>query len=98
MPTFDRPPISLLANASATGNPKSVQAGTYVFACSGTFNSGSAKLQILGPDGSTYIDVGNEAIMLAASSCIVDLPDCTVRAALTGAPSAMFANLTAQRA
>ena len=92
----DRTPITLLSNASATGSAKSIRQGRYVFAVDGTFNSGTCKLQLLSPDGSSYIDVGGDATLSAEGACLVDLPDCVVKAALTGSPSAMYATLTPQ--
>lgn len=46
---------SLLAGATATGNPVSVTGGRYIWAIqAGTWNGATATLQVLGPDGSTY--------------------------------------------
>jgi hypothetical protein len=45
------------SNISATTNPFELKGGAYLVAVSGTFGGGSVKLQILGQDGSTYLDL-----------------------------------------
>lgn len=94
MPTYDRSPITLLSNVAATGSAKNVQAGRWCLSIDGTFNGATAKLQLLSAAGN-YVDVGNEATMTAAGSCLVDLPDGQVKVAISGGPpSGMYANLT----
>ena len=90
----DRPSITLLSNASATGGATAVPQGRYAFAADGTFNGGTVKLQILSPDGSSYIDIGGDATLSAEGVCLVDLPHCTVKGAVTGSPSAIYATLS----
>lgn len=91
----DTPTITLLSNVAATGSAKSVRRGRYAFAAHGTFSGATCKLQILGPDGSTYIDAGTDATLTAAGACLVDLPDCVVKATISGgSPSAMYASLS----
>jgi hypothetical protein len=85
----------LLANASATGDAQQVSfGGRYLMVASGTFSGATAKVQILGPDGSTYIDVA-DASLTAAGSKVIYLPNnCTVKGALaSGTPSAMYLSL-----
>jgi hypothetical protein len=88
------PTLVLLSNASANGSAAGVQPGRYAFAVDGTFNSGTVKLQIQSPDGSSWIDIGNDATLSAEGACLVDLPGCQVRAAITGSPSALYATLS----
>lgn len=91
----DSPIITLLSNAAATGSPKAVRRGRYAFAAHGTFSGATCKLQILGPDGTNYIDAGTDATLTAAGACLVDLPDCVVKATISGGPpSAMYASLS----
>lgn len=45
------------ANISATTNPFVIKGGGYLISISATFGGGSVKFQILGPDGSTYLDI-----------------------------------------
>lgn len=88
------PTLVLLSNASASGSAVGVQPGRYVFAADGTFNSGTVKLQIQSPDGSSYIDIGGDATLSAEGACLVDLPGGLVKAAITGSPSALYATLS----
>lgn len=87
--------ITLLSNASATGNPVTVPVcGYYQFAALGTFSGGTVKLQMLGPDGSTYVDVASSSLT-AAGTALVALPAGTlVKAAITGGPpSGIYASI-----
>jgi hypothetical protein len=87
--------LSLLSNASASGQPVYInESGTYQYSVVGTFGGTTAKLQFLGADGTTYVDVPNSSMTLAGA-LNVDLPSgSTVKAVLTaGAPSAMYATL-----
>jgi hypothetical protein len=87
--------IKTLDNASATGSTQSVpNGGRYVYMISGTFGATSSKLQILGPDGVTFIDVPSTTFTVAGYVA-VDIPSgASVRTVLTGGtPSAMHANL-----
>ena len=49
----------LLENASATSAQKSWDGGRGVFAAVATWGGGSAQLQYLGPNGSTWLNVGS---------------------------------------
>lgn len=92
----DTPPISLLSNvAVSTPNWIAVRRGRYVFAAHGTFSGATCKLTFLGPDGTNAIDAGTDATLTAAGACLVELPDCVVKAAISGGPpSAMYASLS----
>jgi hypothetical protein len=93
----DRPSYSLLANAAATGGDIAVARGTYALQIDGTFSGATIKLQIKSAAGN-YIDVANEATMTAAGQCLVDLPDCVVRAAISaGPPSGVYVTLSQVR-
>lgn len=98
MPTFDRAPQTLMSNLAVSGQPVTVKAGTYIFAVDGTFNGATIKLQLKSPAGNLQ-DIGNEATLTAAGQCVVDLPDGTVQATVSGGPpAAMFATLSPVRA
>ena len=85
--------MQLLNNAAATGSGTAWTGGTGVFAASGTFNGATVKLQFLGPDGSTWIDVGTDTNLAAAGGALFILPAVQIRAAITGGPpSGMFAS------
>jgi hypothetical protein len=47
----------LLSNASATGSAVTWAGGSGVVSVVGTFSGATVKMQYLGPDGVTYIDV-----------------------------------------
>lgn len=84
----------LLNNVAVTGPATVVSGGTFSWAVSGTFGGATVKLQLLGPDGTTYIDIPS-ASMTAAGVMSVDIAGgATVKAVITGgAPSAMFSTL-----
>lgn len=87
-------PATLLSNASATGSPKLWPGGRGTFKVVGTFGGASVALQVLGPDGSTWQDVGADTTKTSAGLGNFDLPPGTIRASVTGGtPSALFANV-----
>lgn len=82
----------LLNNASATGDWEQWDGGTGVFSAAGTFSGATVKMQFLGPDGSTAIDVGTDTTLTAAGGGGFVLPPCRIRAAVSGGPpSGMYA-------
>jgi hypothetical protein len=56
----------LLSNASATSTPVLWPGGKGTFLASATFGGGTVKLQVMGPDGTNYIDVGTDTTLTAA--------------------------------
>ena len=90
--------IQLLSAAAGVGNggPNNVSlGGTYQYSIAGTFGGTTAKLQTLGPDGSTYVDYPSVS-HTAAAMMNVDLPaGATVRSVMTsGSPTGMNATLS----
>jgi len=93
------------ADFSATQGPFTVYGGRYAFAASGTWNSGSLALQMLGPDGSTYIDIvsaydvsaaeQNEPINTLKSNGMLQIDLCpgTYQLTVGGSPSALYASV-----
>ena len=82
----------LFSNAAAGNGPinKIDSGGLYAFAVSATF--GSCKLQMLGPDDITWIDI-EDAVLTTNGAIGVYLPvGCSVRAVGTGG-SAYYATL-----
>lgn len=76
--------LSAFVATGAGGNWIASYGGSYVLMVAGTFGGTSHKLQILGPDGVTYIDVPNTTFA-AAGYVSVDIPaGATVRSFLTG--------------
>lgn len=85
----------LINNAAATGPAVILQqGGLYTFNVVGTFGGTTVKLQILGPDDVTYVDVPT-ASHTAAGVIGVYLPaGGTVKAVVTGgAPSGLYASV-----
>jgi hypothetical protein len=82
----------LLTNASATGSAVQWGGGQGLFSAAGTFSGATVKLQYLGPDGSTYLDVGPDVTLTAAGMGLFCLPPGMIRASVTGSPSGMYAN------
>jgi len=83
--------VDLLTNASATGPAVNWNGGKGNFAVVGTFGGGTVKLQALGPDNATYIDVPNTSLS-AAGMVLFDLPPGRIQAVVTGgAPSGLYA-------
>lgn len=85
----------LLRNASATGSPVSgIRGGDYIWRVSGTFGGGTATLQALDLDGTTWVNVRNQGntadlTMTAAGSVGVGIGQgATVRVLITGATGA----------
>lgn len=85
----------LLTNASATGSAVSnVRGGDYVWRVSGTFGGGTATLQTLDFDGTTWVNVRNAAntadvTATTATSVGVGIGQgATVRVLITGATGA----------
>lgn len=79
--------IQLLSAAAAPGNGATQNisiGGVYVLMVAGTFGGTSHKMQILGPDGATFMDIPNTTFA-AAGYGTVDLPaGAQVRSVLTG--------------
>jgi hypothetical protein len=86
----------LLNNASATGSPTGpIVANSYIWAVAGTFGGATVKLQYLGPDGTTYIDVPSASLTAAGAIEVRIGAGAIVKAVVTGgAPSALYSNLT----
>lgn len=89
---------TLLSNASATGSAASVRGGLHAFAVDGTFSGATVKLQLLSPDGVSFIDVP-DASFTVEGVIGVELPGgSTVKAVITGGPpSGIYATLSLVR-
>jgi hypothetical protein len=89
--------LTLLSNASTLGNGAAQtvsHGGTYLYQIAGTFGGTTAKMQILGPDGTTWQDYTGVS-HTAAGMIKIDLPaGAQVRSVMTsGTPTAMYATL-----
>lgn len=87
--------LELLVNVAATGTTKVAQiGGRYIFMVVGTFSGATVQLQLLGPDGATWVSLASGALT-AAGAVAVDVPQgANVRATVaSGSPSALYASL-----
>jgi len=85
-------PLTLLSNATSTGSPVKWPGGRGTFAVDGSFDGATVTLQMLGPDGSSYLSVGDDAALTAEGVVNFDLPPCHIRALVAGgSPNAMYA-------
>jgi hypothetical protein len=70
------------SNIAATTAGKPLVGGQYGVSCIGT-GFGTVDLQVLGPDGSTWVNVGASTNFAADGFASVFLPACTARIAVT---------------
>lgn len=91
--------VDLISNGSATSDWKGWPGGKGSLAVVGTFGGASIKLQFLGPDDLTPIDVelldSSGAFVpvpvTAAGAYVFELPDVPIRAVVTGGtPSGLY--------
>lgn len=84
--------LELLSNASATGVGKVWPGGRGQFQVAGSLGGASVSLQLLGPNGATWLDLGEPATLAAAGVVNFELPPATIRAAVAGgSPAALYA-------
>jgi hypothetical protein len=76
----------LVQGASTTQGPFVLLGGKYGISCTATFSTGSVALQILGPDGSTFVTVAN---FTAGGVVVVDLPAGKCQVLVTAPASAV---------
>lgn len=79
----------LLSNGSANSSPAQWGGGRGMFAVVATFGGGNVQLQYLGPDESTWLNVG--AAITANGLATFELPPGRIRAAVTTA-TAVYAD------
>ena len=89
------------AGATSTGAAVGpVVGGSYVFACIGTIGGASLQLQVIGPDGSTWQNVGSAVTVLPSTVGVVmgsTQGSSTANARVTvtgGSPSGLYCNLS----
>jgi hypothetical protein len=85
--------FALLSNASATGSAQEWPGGAGIMEVVGTFNGATVALQVLGPDGSTYIAGGPVATV--AGSYPFNLPPGFIKGVITGSPTGIYARVAA---
>jgi hypothetical protein len=79
-----------ITNASTTQGPFTLLGGRYALTAHGTWSSGSATLQLLAPDGVTYVNV---ASFTSDGSATVSLPAGKYQVAVSGA-SGVYVSIT----
>lgn len=70
------------AAANGTYGPFTCPGGRMVLAVVGTFGASSSQLQMLGPDGTTFINVGTA--VTSAGQQVVELAPCEVQLVVSG--------------
>lgn len=84
--------LDLLSNESATGTTQQWPGGPGAFFCAGTFGGTTASLEVLLPDGTSYLAVTTGTTVTSNGGGNFMLPPCKLRCSLTGGtPSAMYA-------
>lgn len=93
-PSAARAVYALLSAASTTGpTVPGLAGGAYVLAAAGTFGGATVKLQALGPDAATWMDVAS--LSAPGSTGVVVGEGASVRAAVSGgSPSGLYASLS----
>ena len=79
------------SNISATPASFALRGGKYGVAAIATWTAGSAKLQKLGPDGSTFLSVSAGTDFTANGYATVDLPPGTYQLTIATATAVYFA-------
>lgn len=74
MRSLDAKLIENAAAAAAQAATFKLAGGKYAVAAIATWGGGSVKLQVLGPNGSTYLSIGSATDFTANSFATVDLP------------------------
>lgn len=76
-----------VTGGAATGQLVDCPGGRMAVACVATFNGATIKLQMLGPDGATLIDVSpTQTNFTANGNGVVDLPPCQIQGTVVGGP------------
>jgi hypothetical protein len=84
--------LKLIDNGNATSAAQTWHGGKGSFLVhADTWNSATVKLQCLGPDRVTWIDVGTDTTLTADGGGNFELPPGQLRAAVSGTPTAVYA-------
>lgn len=86
----------LLTDAADDGDPvENIVGGSYIWGVAGDFGGTTVKLQYLGPDGETYIDVPDASLDAVGALEVRIGAGATIKAVVTGgAPAGLYSNLT----
>ncbi len=80
------------SNIAATTLQFPILGGKYSFDASGTWGSGNVQVELLGPDGSTWLNVGSSVTANGVQT--LDLPAGQYRIAISSGATAVYAVLT----
>lgn len=80
------------SNLAATSSVFTVNGGKFSLDISGTWGSGNAQVELLGPDGSTWLNVGSSVTANIVQT--LDLPSGQFRVAITSGATAVYFALT----
>ncbi len=84
--------LTFLSNAAADSAVIGVGGGRWLFEAVATWAGGSIKLQRLGPDGTTFLDV--PSVTLSANGVVAtQIPDGSYKVVRTGSPTAIYCKM-----
>lgn len=94
MPRYSAETVTLLSNAGATGAGKEFAGGPAVFVMLAGTGGATTALQVLGPDGTTWVGITNASGTTNLAQPL-DLAPGTYRASVTGGttPAAIYAEI-----
>lgn len=94
VPLAQLPDVVLLSNsAGGTSAAYAWAGGQGEFKVVGTFGAATVKLQFLGPDGVTWLDVGTSTTLTAPGAGLFTLGPCQLQAiTVGGAPTGIYAS------
>lgn len=78
---------------SASGSLVDCPGGLMAVVCVAAFNGGTVKLQMLGPDGATLLDVSAATTFTANGNGLCYLPPCQVQGTVVGGPTGIFLSI-----
>jgi hypothetical protein len=87
----------LINNGSATSAAYTWKGGEGTFMTKATWGGGTVKLQVLGPDGTTYIDVGSDTTLTADGGGNFSLPAGALIRANVATATAVYASVASLR-
>lgn len=94
MPRYATETVTLLSNAGVTGAGKGFSGGAAVFVMLPGSGGATTALEVLGPDGSTWVGISG-ASGTSAMALPLELAPGTYRASVTGgtSPAAIYAEI-----
>lgn len=78
---------------TATGAAIECPGGICTMVVVATWSGGTVKLQMLGPDGTTWVDAGTNTTFTANGNGVAYLSPCMIRGFISGSPTGVFASI-----